>query len=278
MLSSLSSELVIVFGSGNGMLNLIDRSWRILATAIAFTTFGIGGLLLRLLAFPLLQLCVRDRSRQIACSRLTIQRSFQLFIKLMRLIGILRYDIEGIDRLRRQGQLVLANHPTLLDVVFLVSLVPNANCVVKASLARNPFMRGPIRAAGYICNNSGAGLIDDCIASVKAGDNLIIFPEGTRTPANGKLQLQRGAANIAVRGELDMTLVTINCSPRSLTKGLPWWQVPPRRMHFTICAKKDLTVAPFLQDANGEASIAARRLTTHLHQYFTMEHERHAGA
>ncbi len=260
------------------MLKLIKHYWRILATAIAFTTFGIGGLLLWLIVFPLLQIGVRNRSRQIAWSRLTIQRSFQLFIAWMKLLGILRHDLRNIGQLRRQGQLILANHPTLLDVVFLVSLVPNANCVVKASLAKNPFMRGPIRAAGYICNDSGAGLIEDCIASVKSGDNLIIFPEGTRTPANGKLQLQRGAANIAVRGKLNMALVTISCTPRSLMKGMPWWSVPPRRMHFTICAQEDLAVEPFLDAAGGEASIAARRLTEHLHHYFATEHSRHAGA
>lgn len=264
-------------GNGSGMRELIDRGWRIIATAIAFSTFGIGGLLLRLIVFPLLQLFVRDRARQSRWARLTIHRSFRLFITWMRLLGILRYDIRDIERLQRPGLLILANHPTLLDVVFLVSLVPNADCVVKANLARNPFTRGPVRAANYICNNSGAGLVQDCIASVRAGNNLIIFPEGTRTPANGNIQLQRGAANIAVRGELDMTLVTIDCTPRSLTKGLPWWSVPARRMQFTITVHEDLAVAPFISAAGGEAGIAARRLTEHLHHYFSTEHTPHAS-
>ena len=91
------------------------------------------------------------------------------------------YQIEGGERLQRDGLLVLANHPTLIDVVCLISLLPNADCVVKRAVARNPFMRGPVRAAGYISNDDGAGLVDDCVAAVHAGGTLVIFPEGTRS-------------------------------------------------------------------------------------------------
>jgi hypothetical protein len=52
------------------------------------------------------------------------------------------YQIEGGERLQRDGLLVLANHPTLIDVVCLISLLPNADCVVKRAVACNPFMRG----------------------------------------------------------------------------------------------------------------------------------------
>lgn len=260
------------------MLDQLDRAWRIIATGVAFAAFGLGGVLLRLMLFPLLQLIRRDPAMRVRDARLLLHRSLQLFVFWMRLLGLLRYDIHGQERLQRQGLLVLANHPSLLDVVLMIALLPNADCVVRSSLARNPFTRGPIRAAGYICNDSGAGLIQDCIASIRAGSNLVIFPEGTRTPVNGTMRLQRGAANIAVRGGLDMTLVSIHCEPRSLTKGQPWWIVPARRMHFTITVHDDLSVQPFIEAAQGKVSIATRRLTDYLQHQFTLEHSRHAGA
>lgn len=259
------------------MLEKLERGWRVLATGISFTTFGLGGLALRLFYFPLLQLLVREPMRQRRLARLAVHHSFRFFIELMRVLGVLRYRIEGVEKLSRSGLLILANHPTLIDVVFLVSLVPNADCVVKASLARNPFTRGPIQATGYLCNDSGPGLVQDCIASVKAGNNLILFPEGTRTPVDGPMQLQRGAANIAVRGPCDITPVTIRCEPRSLTKGLPWWRVPPTRMNFTITVRDDIAVAPLLAAAGGEAR-AARQLTAQLHDYFSGGTQGNAGA
>ncbi|MFC4160456.1 lysophospholipid acyltransferase family protein [Chitinimonas lacunae] len=250
------------------MLERLDRYWRVIATAIAFSTFGLGGLLLRLVYFPLLQWLVRQPARRATLSRRAVHRAFRLFIELMRVLGILRYRIEGVERLQRPGLLILANHPTLIDVVFLISLVSNADCVVKASLARNPFTRGPVRATGYICNDSGVGLVEDCIASVRAGSNLIIFPEGTRSVPGQPLRLQRGAANIAVRGQLPITPVRIRCEPPSLTKGLPWWQVPPRRMQFTIVVEDDIAIEPFLDRPDGEA-LAARELTRYLTDYFS---------
>lgn len=260
------------------MIALLDRGWRVIATGIAFSSFGIGGLLLRLVYFPLLELVVRDRARKARLARAMVQRSFAGHIELMRVLGILRYRITGAEKLRREGLLILANHPTLIDVVFLISLVPNADCVVKARLARNPFTRGPVRATNYICNDSGAGLIEDCIRSIRAGSNLVIFPEGTRTPLDGRTQLRRGAANVAVRGGIDITPVLIDCSPRSLTKGLPWWRVPRSRMKFAIDVRDPIPVQPFLAAAGGEAALAARRLTDHLQTFFETEKPAHAGA
>ena len=166
--------------------------------------------------------------------------------------------VVGID-----GLLVLANHPTLIDVVFLMSLLPGADCVVKSALARNPFTRGPVRAAGYVCNDDGVALVDDCIEAVRRGGNLLIFPEGTRTRRGEPLKLQRGAANIAVRGCLDVTPVRLSCTPMTLGKGEKWYRVPVRRFHFVVDVQPDLEVSSFIGAGQGEA-VAARRLTDYL--------------
>ncbi|MGJ4748906.1 lysophospholipid acyltransferase family protein, partial [Leptospira sp. SA-E8] len=146
----------------------------------------VGGLLLWGLAFPLLTspllLTLTGRAHRRAVAQAVIHASFRVLVGLMVGLGIIRLEIRGADRLQRRGLLILANHPTLIDVVLLIAFVRHADCIVKGALARNPFTRLPIRAAGFVCNNSGAGLIEDCIASVQAGNNLIIFPEGTRTP------------------------------------------------------------------------------------------------
>ncbi|POZ60252.1 lysophospholipid acyltransferase family protein [Chromobacterium alticapitis] len=257
------------------MADRCNYCWRLFATAIAFAVFGLGGVLFSLTVFPLLILLIRAPETRIRVARRAVQLSFAGFVGLMRALGLLSYRIIGAKKLDRPGLLILANHPTLIDVVFLISLLPNADCVVKSSLARNPFTRGPVRASGYICNDSSEGLIQDCIASLRAGNNLVIFPEGTRTPLGGSMKLQRGAANIAVRGQRDITPVTIRCEPRSLAKGVPWWRIPAQPMRFTIEVRDDLTVEPFIRDS-GEA-IAARSLTHHLHDFFLRQANPHAN-
>jgi 1-acyl-sn-glycerol-3-phosphate acyltransferase len=251
----------------------LNRAWRVIATGWSFTAFGIGGLSLRMIAFPLLTLCVRDPQRRQRLARRLIQRSFAFFIRMAQALGVFSYEIEGEELLRRDGLLVLANHPTLLDVVFLIAHLPNAGCVVKSRLARNPFTRGPVQAAGYVCNDSGPGLVADCIAALRSGSTLVIFPEGTRTRRDEPLQLQRGAANIAVRGDIDVTPVVLHCDPYTLGKGEPWYSVPPRRFRYRIEVRDDIPARTFSGPGEG-AALAARRLTDLLTEYFQREASR----
>lgn len=252
------------------MPEALNRAWRVLATGLCFTLFGVGSLLMGGLLFPLLRLAVRDRDRRVRAARRTIQLAFRFFVATMRLAGVLTYEIHGRERLAGHGRLILANHPTLIDVVLLMAVVDRGDCIVKAALGRNPITRGPVRAAGFVFNDDSEGLVDDCVRSVRTGNNLIIFPEGTRSTQSRPMQLQRGAARVAVHGEMDITPVRIRCSPPTLAKGEKWYHVPARRAHFHIDIGEPIAVAPFIAEAASRA-IAARRLTQHLTEYFSRE-------
>lgn len=119
-------------------LNYIQR---LFGTAIAFTSFGLGGATLGL-AFPLLNWLTPKNQRQPRARR-AIHAVFKVFLRLMRALGIMAWQVEGVERLGRAGQWVIANHPSLLDVVFIMAHIDEPNCVVKGALFRNPFTCGP---------------------------------------------------------------------------------------------------------------------------------------
>ena len=255
----------------------LNRWWRVVATGFSFAAFGVGGLLLGAIVFPLLLVIVRHHQRRSALARWTIHHLFRAFVAMMCGLGLCSLEVRGRERLHRRGLLILASHPSLIDVVFLMSLVRDADCIVKAALLRNPFTRGPVRAAGFVCNDSGPGLIDDCVASVRSGNNLIVFPEGTRTPAGSALgRLQRGAANLAVRGELPITPVRITCSQQMLGKNDTWWRVPRRAGHFVIDVGEDIPIDSHLAEIGAQA-LAARRLNDELARHLGAERP-HAAA
>lgn len=245
------------------------HAWRLIATALCFMLFGLGGILLRVLVLPLLALLPGDASTHRARVRHTINRSFHAFVQLMYHSGVLTYSIEGAERLGKPGQMIIANHPSLIDVVVLISLIRDANCVVKQSLWNNPCMRGPIRAAGYISNSGSMEMLDEAASVLQNGECLIVFPEGTRTTPGEAPCFHRGAAAIAIRGAQLITPVTITVSPTTLTKAEPWYSIPSRRFHIQLCVGPDINPEQF--KASAPPPIASRKLNDCLHQYFIKE-------
>ncbi|MEW5248603.1 lysophospholipid acyltransferase family protein [Microbulbifer sp. 2201CG32-9] len=245
-----------------------DSYWlRLVATAAAFSLFGLGGLVLRFILFPPLKFLYRDKEQRKRKARLLIHNAFRAFIGFMRLTGIYTYNFQGEKQLRRPGQLVVANHPSLIDVVFLISRIPNANCIVKASLFRNPFMRGAVTTADYIPNDDPERIIDMAAKSLRRGESLVLFPEGTRSVPGRPLIFQRGAAYIALRAEIKPTLITIRCNPPMLMKNIPWYSIPLSRPHFQFSFNDS---EELLQPCNmSESPLAARDITKRLKKHFT---------
>lgn len=249
------------------MMYHLNYLWRQFATGFSFTCFGLGGLVIPLVLLPV-PVLVRDPMKRERFTKWLIHKSFRFFIEMMRCLGILTYKVEGLDRLSRPGQLILANHPTLIDVVFLISFIPHADCVVKSSLLRNPFTRGPISAGNYIANDDPDAVINSAHASMARGNSLIVFPEGTRSTPGQPLKMQRGAANIAIRTTNDITPVVIKCAPSTLTKHEKWYQIPRTKFHVSFRVMDQLDIQPYLSDS---PSIEARQLTKELQAYFTKE-------
>jgi 1-acyl-sn-glycerol-3-phosphate acyltransferase len=237
-------------GFGSAMFEQAGRGSRILFVGFAFLAFDIGGLMVRMLFFPLLLVSVRDEQSRAEVARDFIGWSYRSLIAFLRSSGVLDYKVIGAEKLERPGLLILANHPTFLDIVFLMAVVKRSDCIVKSGLWRNPFLRGPVIAANYIRNDHSAGLMHDCVAALSRGESLIIFPEGTRTPLNGALKLQRDAAHIAVRSGCNITPVLIRCQPPMLARGVRWWKLPKNRSRFDIEVKDEIDIQPFV--ARGE--------------------------
>lgn len=252
------------------MVQSLSYLWRLLATALAFGLFGLGGLVLRLVVFPLQSLWPGDPGWRRARARRTISRMFWLFTQFMYRSGILTFTVEGGERLGRPGQLIIANHPSLIDVVLLIACIRDANCVVKQSLFHNPFTRGPVRAAGYLSNGS-AEILDDAEAALRRGKTLVVFPEGTRTTPGTMPSFHRGGAAIALRGAQMITPVVITVDPPTLTKGEPWYRIPKCRVHFQLCVGDDIDPGQFA--ALGLPPVASRKLNQHLHDYFRQQLE-----
>ncbi len=246
----------------------IERIWRWLVTIFSYFLFGIGGLVYTVIAVPVLFCLPGGQAVRVCRAQWLIHRLFKVYVRLISLIGVVTYQTDGVDKLRG-ARLIVANHPSLLDIVFLISLVPSANCVVKGKLTRNFFTRGPIKIAGYIMNEEATDVIEAAKRAMDDGQTLIIFPEGTRTDPSGKLIFRRGAANVAIRTGSAINPVLIYCSPAGLTKSQRWYQIPARRMHLRFMVMDQVPIDAYFRDP--KPSRAARDLNLELIEYFEKE-------
>jgi 1-acyl-sn-glycerol-3-phosphate acyltransferase len=126
-------------------------------------------------------------------------RYFKLFVKISIVLGVVSLTVENKEALEKiQSKVVIANHPSIFDVVILFSLVPNADCIVKGELIQNKFISLIIKNL-YIPNNIPFDeQLERAKISMNEGNNLIIFPEGTRSKPGEPWDFKKGAARFAL--------------------------------------------------------------------------------
>ena len=247
----------------------LNRYWRIFATGLSFAIFGIGGVFLTCALVPLLAFTKDSESRRRYGKKL-LKKSFQSFLWGMQFLGVMDLQTKNVERLKSGGRLVLANHPSLIDAVILIALIENPNGIIKSGLFNNPSMYGLAKIAGLMRNVEGPELIRKSIESISTGDNLIIFPEGTRTKVLGQLVFKQGAAYIAIKGGFNITPVLIFTSEPVLRKDHSWYKVPLNKPLFTVSVLEEIDVATAVMPRD-DLILASEELTEYLEEYFLHE-------
>ncbi len=160
-------------------------------------------------------------------SQYAIMLVFRTYIAALRMSGLVKCDLSELDALRGQDGIIIAtNHPSLIDVVLIASRLPRVVCILKAELLDNPLLGGGARMAGYIRNDSAGKLIRRSVAAVHAGNQLLIFPEGTRTDSPPVNEFKDGFGLIARKGAVPIQTVFIETNSPFLGKYWPLLKRP----------------------------------------------------
>jgi len=226
----------------------LARGWRALRTGVAFASFGVGAIVVA--AITAVSARGVPARRELRTQRI-VHHAFRLWLWWMVCLRLCRVSWIDGERLAGSGpRLVVANHPTLIDVILLLARLSQADCIVKTAARRNPFMRRIVARAGYLANDDGDALVESCADRIAQGRSVLLFPEGTRSPRGGLHRFQRGA-------------VVITCRPPTLLKGQSWHDVPDGRPQWVLRVGAPIDPARYL-DAGSTLPVAARRLTADL--------------
>lgn len=212
----------------------MKRLWLSCLYLFSWLVFGSVSLALNLAC--ILVLPWRRRAGTGRRARASIRLLFDLWSRWLHASRLVRVDWCGFPEKLPPGCVYVANHPGLLDAPLLLSRIPEAFCVFKPSLLRNPAVGPAAVVAGYSAGDSGFELLRDASDKVRSGQSLLIFPEGTRTTEGTRLgTLRAGFALIAQRAAAPLGVITIRSTPGLLSKGAPWWRPPqvfPARLEF----------------------------------------------
>ena len=178
--------------------------------------------------------------------RALVRASYRSFVWLARITGLFRVDIFPADRTRlsrTRGHVIVANHLTLIDIVILIATLPDSTSIAKAAAKSNFFYSQIVRRV-FLVNDDPARALDEAQRLLAQGVNIIVFPEGTRTPADApSRKIRRGAAQIALHAGVPILPIRIDCDPPVLAKGQPWHDVADRMIVWTIRSLDELPVS-----------------------------------
>lgn len=246
------------------------HKWRLLVIASGYVVFGLFGVVVKIVLLPytsgLLDPSLPQNHKR---TRSIIQFLWRQFLRYIRLMGGINYRFAGQDRLGLPGQLIIANHPSLLDVVFMRGYARQSNCIVKQSLLDNPFLNSAIRACGFIPNDGPAEVIDRAVAALQGGQSVLVFPEGTRTGDDNVIRFHRGACAVALRGATVITPVIIRMRPRCFKRNQPWYHIPHEKVNYEFIIGDDID--PTQWRSGKPMPVATGQLNAYLQTYFERE-------
>lgn len=230
-------------------------------SGFCFALFGIGGIIIGATLVPLLLIfCSKQTQKQILSG--TIHYLWQAFVWLMCVVKLIDIKIKNEQILHNlHGNIVIANHPSLIDIVILVSKIPNSICVVKGSLFKNVFIKSLIRRV-YLSNSmSPDDFLDAARKDLDMGYNIIIFPEGTRTQKNKPLHLHRGFAYLQMYSGHDIQPIHIENKPYILSKGKPWYDVGNKTSVYTLKILPKIVFKAKKQQNNRKTAVSITETT-----------------
>ena len=179
---------------------------------------------------PLLPRATATRFGQRAISGI-----FRVTTWIMRASGIVRLDLTALDDLRDAGPLVLApNHPSMLDAVFVISRLPSVACVMKHEIHHNVFLGGGARLAGYIGNATTTGMLRGVARALGDGQQVLLFPEGTRTVTQPINALKGSFAIAAKQAGVPVQTIIIQTNSPFLSKGWSIFRKPEFPLEYRV--------------------------------------------
>ena len=225
------------------------RKFRSILVTICFLIFGIGSILFNFLLFPFIQ-----KNKEL-CSKI-IQKSWRFFTNIMIGFGLIKLDIKKLGEIK--NKVIVCTHPSFIDIVILIALIPKSTCFVKKELAHNPILKNLVNSI-FITNEVE---LDELKSQSKKmldmGFNVIIFPSGIRHRKNEFPKIKKGASLVALNANKNIVPIRIFSDDDFLFINQPFYAAGSHVVTFEITEGEEIK----LDDYKNESEIIEKREIT----------------
>lgn len=138
-------------------------------------------------------------------------------------IGGMQVKIHGAENIPKKSVVIMCNHQSMWETMALQVFFPRQTWVLKRELLRVPFfgwalaLLRPIAISRKNPKIAMAQLMTKGKKVLQSGTNVVIFPEGSRSPAGEVAKFKQGAAALAVSAGYPIIRVAHNagdCWPK----------------------------------------------------------------
>jgi 1-acyl-sn-glycerol-3-phosphate acyltransferase len=115
---------------------------------------------------------------------------------------LLRTDVVKHFEIPQGPKIIAANHPSTADPFFVASMIHQRSFImIEELMFQVPILGAYLRQSGHICIQHGnnARAMESALAHLKAGQTVVIFPEGLISPREGGFNpAHTGVARLAL--------------------------------------------------------------------------------
>ena len=210
--------------------------WRAVFLSIMYPIFALA-CLVTLCIYPFVHIIYRNTSEREKALRRVAHNIAKIWLRTAWLFNVLSYkpiNSHTNNGASTNARLLIANHPTLIDVIILLAREAEVCCVLKSELNRFRILKILINKLGYISNIDPERLLEEGVARLEKGETLLIFPEGTRTVPGLPVHFRLGAAELAIRANAEIQTIIIHYKGRHLSKDCAWYDFPSAKLQYNI--------------------------------------------
>jgi 1-acyl-sn-glycerol-3-phosphate acyltransferase len=167
----------------------------------------------------------------------TYQTAARNWARMLAWASFIPVRIEGLENVPRHESVVfISNHQGAADILALLAYLPCFfRFVIKQELFAVPFFGWYLKKAGFLAIERGESgdarkMLKEAVRLLKSGENILIFPEGTRS-TTGKLQeFKRGSLLLASLAKVRVVPIGISGSFNILPAKSYIYNVVPVKM------------------------------------------------